>query len=186
MNKFLRLIFAIPVALALAACSSNPSTKNGGDPELESNARAALQRLFAEEPQARDVVAPMAQAVVVFPSVFKAGLIAGGQQGDGVMFDRQGKVLGYYRTGALSFGMQAGAQAFSEAIFLMNDTAIHELTSGAGLSLGVGPSFVLVDTGMAKSMTTTTLKADVYAFIFGQEGLMAGVGVQGQRISKYD
>ncbi|MFC4278863.1 lipid-binding SYLF domain-containing protein [Achromobacter aloeverae] len=186
MNKFLKLVLAIPVLLAIAACSSNPSTRNGGDPELDAKARAALQQLFQEEPKARDVIRPMAKAVVVFPSVFKAGLIAGGQRGDGVMFDSEGKVLGYYRTGALSFGMQAGAQAYSEAIFLMTDTAIQELTSGAGLSLGVGPSFVLVDSGVAKSLTTTTLKADVYAFIFSQEGLMAGVGVQGQRIVKYD
>jgi len=35
-------------------------------------------------------------------------------------------------------------------------------------------------------MTTTTMKSDVYAFIFGQQGLMAGLGVQGQRIVKFE
>ncbi|MEA3089130.1 MAG: hypothetical protein QOJ04_472, partial [Caballeronia sp.] len=29
-----------------------------------------------------------------------------------------------------------------------------------------------------------TLQSDVYAFIYGQQGLMAGVGIQGQKISK--
>jgi lipid-binding SYLF domain-containing protein len=50
----------------------------------------------------------------------------------------------------------------------------------------VGPSVVVVDAGTGKSMTSTTLKSDVYAFIFGQQGLMAGIGVQGQKISRYN
>jgi lipid-binding SYLF domain-containing protein len=102
------------------------------------------------------------------------------------MFGPDGKILGYYRARALSYGMQAGAQTFSEAMFFMTDSAITELTSGTGMSVGVGPSVVVVDAGMARSMTTTTLKSDVYAFIFGQQGLMAGMGVQGQRIVKFD
>ena len=68
----------------------------------------------------------------------------------------------------------------------MTDSAITELTSGAGLSVGSGPSVVVVDAGMAKSLTTTTLKSDVYAFLFGQQGLMAGIGLQGQRIVRFD
>ena len=102
------------------------------------------------------------------------------------MFGPDGKILGYYRARALSYGMQAGAQTFSEAMFFMTDSAITALTSGTGMSVGVGPSVVVVDAGMARSMTTTTLKSDVYAFIFGQQGLMAGLGVQGQRIVKFD
>jgi lipid-binding SYLF domain-containing protein len=33
-------------------------------------------------------------------------------------------------------------------------------------------------------LTTTTLQSDVYAFIFGQQGLMAGLGLQGQKITR--
>jgi len=43
---------------------------------------------------------------------------------------------------------------------------------------------VVVDAGVAKSFTSTTITQDVYAFIFGQQGLMAGIGVQGNKISK--
>jgi lipid-binding SYLF domain-containing protein len=70
-------------------------------------------------------------------------------------------------------------------MFFMTDSAITALTSGSGMSVGTGPNVVVVDAGMAKSMTTTTMKSDVYAFIFGQEGLMAGIGLQGQQITKY-
>jgi lipid-binding SYLF domain-containing protein len=86
----------------------------------------------------------------------------------------------------VSYGLQAGAQTYSSVLFLMTDSAISALTSGAGLSVGSGPSVVVVDTGMAKSLTTTTLKSDVYAFLFGQQGLMAGLGLQGQRIVKFE
>lgn len=51
-------------------------------------------------------------------------------------------------------------------------------------ALSYGPSVVLADTGMAKGFSTTTVRSDVYAFVFGQTGLMAGLGVQGQKITK--
>src|SRR5712664_2007727 len=185
MIRYLRLVLAIPLFLFAVACSTNPTVSNGGDPELDAQARQALQQLFDSTPKAKDLQY-QAKAVVLFPSIVKAGLIVGAQGGKGVMFGPDGKVLGYYRARALSYGMQAGAQTFSEAMFFMTDSAITELTSGTGMSVGVGPSVVVVDAGMARSMTTTTMKSDVYAFIFGQEGLMAGMGVQGQRIVKFD
>jgi lipid-binding SYLF domain-containing protein len=66
----------------------------------------------------------------------------------------------------------------------MNNKSLQALTNNAGFEVGVGPSVVVVDEGMGKSLTTTTATRDVYAFIFGQQGLMAGIGVQGNKISK--
>jgi lipid-binding SYLF domain-containing protein len=185
MLTYLRLLLTIPLFLFFAACSTNPTVANGGDPELVAKAQAALQELYRVTPEAQ-ALQPRAKAVLVFPDLTKAGLIVGAEGGKGVMFAPDGKVLGYYRARAVSYGLQAGAQTFSEALFLLSDSAITTLTSGAGLSVGTGPSVVLVDAGMAKSLTTTTLKSDVYAFIFGQQGLMAGFGLQGQRIVKFD
>jgi lipid-binding SYLF domain-containing protein len=185
MITYLRLVFTIPVFLFFVACSTNPTVANGGDPQLVADARAALQQLYSTTPEAQ-ALQSQAKAVVVFPSLMKAGLIVGAEGGKGVMFGPDGKVLGYYRARAVSYGLQAGAQSFSEALFLLTDSAITTLTSGAGLSVGSGPSVVVVDAGMAKSLTTTTMKSDVYAFLYGQQGLMAGVGLQGQRIVKFD
>lgn len=186
MNKFLRLVFAIPVFLLAVSCSTtpNPTVASGGDPALDAQAQAALQRLIATTPEAAEL-RTRAKGVLVFPDIVKAGFIVGAEGGKGVMYGPDGKVMGYYRGRAVSFGAQAGAQSFSQAMFLMTDSAITSLTSGAGMSVGTGPSVVVVDAGMAKSLTTTTLQSDVYAFIFGQEGLMAGIGLQGQRIVKF-
>ncbi len=184
MIKYLRLIFAIPFLLVAVACSTQQtSSSGGGDPALEAKARTALQKLNDTTPKSKELQT-RAKAVLVFPDIVKAGLIVGAQGGNGVMFDADGKVLGYYNATALSYGLQAGVQSFSEAMYFMTDSATSYLAGSDGWSVGMGPSIVVVDEGMGKSMTTTTLKSDVYAFIFGQQGLMAGMGLQGQKITK--
>ncbi|HTK00025.1 MAG TPA: lipid-binding SYLF domain-containing protein [Bordetella sp.] len=183
MIKHLRQIVAIPLLLLVVACSTQSGSSGQGDPELESKSRAALNKLFETTPKAENL-RYNAVAVVVFPDILKAGLILGGQGGNGVMFGKKGEVLGYYNVAAVSWGLQAGAQTFSEAMFLMNDSAVSYLNSSDGWSVGVGPSIVVVDEGAAKSLTTSTMQSDVYAFIYGQQGLMAGLGVQGQKITK--
>ena len=37
---------------------------------------------------------------------------------------------------------------------------------------------------MAKNVTSGTLTEDIYAFVFSQKGLMAGVGIQGNKITR--
>jgi lipid-binding SYLF domain-containing protein len=85
-----------------------------------------------------------------------------------------------------SYGLQAGVQSFNYAMLFMKDSAMDYLYTDAGLEIGVGPSIVIVDEGVARSLTTTTAKDDVYAFIYGQKGLMGGVGIQGSKITRFD
>ena len=101
---------------------------------------------------------------------------------EGVLFVG-GKPTGYYKIGAASFGLQAGGQSFSYALFLMNDKALTYLRKSDGWAIGSGPSVVVVDKGAAMSTTSTTIAKDVYAFPFGQKGLMAGLGLEGSKIS---
>jgi lipid-binding SYLF domain-containing protein len=185
MIAYFRLALMIPVFLFTLACSTNPTVENGGDPALVAQAQTALQQLYGHTPKAKELE-PQAKAILVFPDLTKAGFVVGAEGGKGVLFAPDGRVLGYYRLRGVSYGLQAGAQSYSSVLFLMTDSAISTLTSGAGLSVGTGPSIVVVDEGTAKSMTTTTLKSDVYAFLFGQQGLMAGLGLQGQRIVKFE
>ena len=87
---------------------------------------------------------------------------------------------------AASYGLQAGVQTFGYVMFFMKEKALEYLDQSEGWEVGVGPSIVLMDTGMAKSLTTTTGRSDVYAFTFGQQGLMAGVGLEGSKITMID
>ena len=151
---------------------------------LDSEARAALSDLYAKVPAAK-ALGGKAVAILVFPSVTKAGLMIGGQHGDGVLM-RGGRTAGYYNTSGASYGLQAGVQRYGYAMFFMNENAVKQLDKASGFEVGVGPSVVVMDEGMAKTTTTTTMKDDIYAFIFSQKGLMAGLGIQGNKISKID
>lgn len=152
--------------------------------EIEAEARDALTRLYETNPTAKEL-GKTAEAILVFPDILKAGLIIGGQGGNGALFE-DGQVVAYYNIAAASYGLQAGAQTFAYAMFLMTDSAREQIDSSDGWEVGVGPSLVVVDDGVAKTLTTTTAKDDVYAFIFGQEGLMGGLGIQGSKITKID
>ena len=165
-------LFLVPVAPALAASAA----------EISRDANKALQDLYAKVPAAKTIGAK-SQAILVFPTITKAGLGIGGQYGDGALI-KGGKVVGYYNTSGLSTGLQAGAQQYGYVMFFMNEGALKSLDSAAGFEVGVGPSIVVLDEGKAKTTTTTTMKDDIYAFIFSQKGLMAGLGLQGNKITK--
>jgi lipid-binding SYLF domain-containing protein len=150
--------------------------------QISKDSHAALQSLYAKVPKAKSLGAK-ALAVLVFPSVVKAGLGVGGQYGDGALI-KGGKTVAYYNTSGASVGLQAGAQKYGYALFFMNANALQQIDKADGFDVGVGPTLVVVDEGMAKSMTTTTMKDDIYAFIFSQKGLMAGLGLQGNKITK--
>jgi len=152
--------------------------------ELTNEARAALSDLYAKVPAAK-ALGGKAVAVLVFPSVTKAGLMIGGQHGDGALM-RGTQTIGYYNTSGASYGLQAGVQRYGYAMFFMNENALKQLDKASGFEVGVGPSVVVMDEGMAKTATTTTMKDDIYAFIFSQKGLMAGLGIQGNKISRID
>lgn len=150
--------------------------------EIDRDVDSALQKLYGSSPAAVEL-AKTAKGVLVYPNVIKAGLVVGGQFGEGAL-RVGGKTVGYYNTVAASYGLQAGAQTFGYALFFMTDEGLDFLKSSDGWEIGVGPSVVVVDKGAAKSLTTTTAKDDIYAFFFSQEGLMAGAGLQGSKISR--
>ena len=101
----------------------------------------------------------------------------------GALF-KNGRTAGYYNAFAGSYGLQAGVQSFSYALFFMDNASLNYLNRSEGREIGVGPSIVVVDEGMARSLTSITVQNGVYAFIFGQKGLMAGWGLQGSKISR--
>jgi hypothetical protein len=149
---------------------------------LDVSSKEALNQLIASVPAAK-ALSEKAIAVLVFPSITKAGFLVGGQFGDGVMW-KNGKPTAYYNTSGASFGLQAGAQTYGYALFFMKESALKSLDTADGFEVGVGPSVVVMDQGMGVSHTTTTLQDDIYAFVFGQKGLMAGVGIQGNKITQ--
>lgn len=183
---------ALSFALALltAGCVTEPS---GGTSSFNSRSSSTAARLDAEATSvlgalysrnaAARFLGSQAKAVLVFPDVVKGGFMFGGEIGNGVL-RQNGRTIGYYNITAASYGFQAGIQSFGYALFLMNDSALEQLHSGGGFEIGLGPSLVIVDESMAKTLAVTTLGKDVYALVFNRTGLMAGSSLQGSKISR--
>ena len=154
---------------------------------LDQDVHAAIKLLLATSPLANEL-APKAKGALVFPNIVKAGFIIGIQYGDGALVRRAAEggyyIASYYNITAASYGLQVGVQSFGYVMALMTDAAVENVETGDGWELGIGPTVVLVDEGMAKKLTTETAKSDVYAFTFGQKGLMAGLGLEGTKITR--
>jgi lipid-binding SYLF domain-containing protein len=179
-------MLVMALAAALITCVVGVPRAAAGDSksELDENAVSALENLTSKVPAARDL-ADRAVAILVFPGVYKAGFVVGAQRGEGVLL-KNGRPQGHYKTGGASYGLQAGAQKYGYALMFMSEDAVNYLERSNGWEIGMGPSVVVVDEGMGKTLTTTTAKKDIYAFIFDQKGLMAGLGLQGNKITKID
>ena len=149
---------------------------------LDPDARAALAKLYETTPRAK-ALGEQAKGILVFPSVGRAGFLVGVQYGEGVLFQGD-NIVGYYNVAGASYGLQAGAQVFAYAMFFMTDAALDYLNKSQGFELGVGPTVVVVDAGKAKTLTSTTARDDIYAFIFGQKGLMAGRASRDRRSAR--
>lgn len=172
----------LPGAAALMLVLVTLPVQAASSAELNRDATAALNALYKKYPAAQQL-AGKTKAILVFPSVIKAGLMIGGETGDGVMMVK-GKPVAYYNTSGVSYGMQAGAQKYGYALFIMTDSALKSLETAEGFEVGVGPSVVVMDDAMAKKTSTTTVSKDIYAYIFSQKGLMAGLGVQGNKLTR--
>lgn len=150
--------------------------------EIDRKVKEALKLLYDTSPGAK-VLSKKAKGMLVFPKIVKFGFLAGTQMGDGALL-KEGKSTGYYQSVAVSFGLQAGLQAFDYVLMFMDDESLDYLNRSAGWELGTGPSIVVLNKGVAASATTTTLRKGIYAFISDQKGVMAGLGLQGTKIIK--
>ena len=172
-------VFAVSVGSPVEAATRSKT-------DIDRDAHRALAALLKQNAMAR-ALSERAKGVLVFPGIYKAGFIVGGQYGEGALI-QGGKSVGYYSSAAASYGLQAGGQKFGYAMFFMTDAALAYLGKSDGWEIGVGPSLVIVDKETAaafgKTMTSSTLQDDIYAFIVAQKGLMGGLGIQGSKITK--
>lgn len=150
--------------------------------DLNHNATQALKTLYRTNETAAKI-GKIAKATLVFPNIVRAGLIFGGGYGEGVLMEGT-KPIDYYNSVSGSWGLQAGAQSYGYVVFLMNNKARSYLQKSKGLEIGVGPTVVLVNEGIAKNLSSTTLQDDAYAFVFDQQGLMASLSIEGTKISR--
>jgi lipid-binding SYLF domain-containing protein len=175
--------------LGLAGCtttspSSNTSASSNASKRDTINAGvdSTLSRLYANVGGSRELVSK-ARGVLVFPSVISAGFWVGGQYGEGAL-RVGGHTSGYYSTVAGSFGLQIGAQSKALIFLFMTQEALDKFLASQGWAAGADATVALLKVGANGAIDTSTATSPVEAFVLTNSGLMAGVSLEGTKVSR--
>lgn len=175
--------------LSLAGCtttppasSSTPEASAGRRQSLDADANATLTRLFSTVKGSRELV-DSARGVLVFPSVIEAGFWFGAQYGQGAL-RIAGQTSGYYSITAASFGLQIGAQSKAVVMLFMTQPALDDFIQSQGWAAGVNATVAVLRIGANGNVDTSTATSPVEAFVLTNAGLMAGVSLEGTKISR--
>jgi lipid-binding SYLF domain-containing protein len=150
--------------------------------EIDVSVDVALERFTKEIKGSKELLA-IAKGVLVFPSVYKAGFVVGGEYGEGAL-RIGGKTVDYYNTVAGSFGLQIGAQAKTIVIIFIQQDALTKFRKSEGWKAGVDGSVALVTVGAGGALDTENIKDPIIGFVFGQKGLMANLTLEGSKFTR--
>ncbi len=184
-----RRSFQLAVAATGIACLANARRSMAAvDAEaradIDSNVDQALAQLYKTVPGSENV-ARNAAGILVFPSVYKAGIGIGGEYGKGAL-RVGGKSVAYYNIAGASFGLQLGASARSIALMFMTNEALARFQNSAGWDVGGDASVTLVKVGANGSVDTSTMTSPVLAFTYGNTGLMYDLSLKGTKVTRLD
>ena len=185
MNRKICAWVLLVVVSFSVGCSTTGS--GSGDPDarrkaLNANADAALSNLFRQVNGAEQLV-NSARGVLVFPSVLEAGLVFGGSSGEGVL-RKGGKTVSFHRTTSGTWGLQAGAQSTAVFLLFMTDDALARFEASEGWSVGADANVTLVSVGANAQITTETAQQPVIGYVLSNQGLRAGVTLNGTRVTR--
>jgi lipid-binding SYLF domain-containing protein len=188
-NRFTAAAFSyiqiLLVSFAVLSVMTVPASAAGStNAEIDAKVDAALARLKAEVPGSASVIAD-AKGVLIFSEVIKAGFVIAGEGGEGAL-RIGGKTAGYYTIFSGSVGLQAGGQKRDIIMVFLDATALKKFQDSNGWKAGADGTVTLIDTGASGSIDSATLKQPIVGFIVGQKGLMAGVSLDGSKITKLE
>ncbi|MEA2027862.1 MAG: YSC84-related protein [Campylobacterota bacterium] len=151
--------------------------------EIDRDANRALEKFNKELKGAVSFVQNDVKALLIFPSIVKAGIGIGGEYGEGVLRIK-GKSNIYYSTASASVGLQFGVQEKSMIIAFMTQAALDKFLKSDGWEVGVDGSVTLIDVGMAKNISTQRINKPVVGFVFNNKGLMYNLTIEGSKFTK--
>jgi len=170
------------IAWAICLVAASPTANAASAEEIEIKVDATL-KLFRESVDGAEVFLQNAKGVLVFPNVFKAGFVFGGEYGEGAL-RIDGVTVDYYNTAAASFGLQLGAQTKRLIIVFLKQDALDRFRASRGWEAGVDGSVALVELGAGGSVDTTNTRDPIVGFMFGNKGLMANITLEGSKFTK--
>lgn len=175
---------AVPLLMATgcAVTRGGDKTPEARRREINAGADATLARLYEQVRGSREVTAK-ANGLLVFPAILAAGLVVGGEYGEGVL-RAGGRPQGYYRAASGSFGFQAGAQSKAVVIAFLSQAALDKFRNSNGWTAGVDGSVALAKLGANGEVDTNSIRGDVAAFALTNAGLMYNLTIEGTKIAR--
>ena len=177
------LVFAFFAVAAAVQFSSEPA-RAASAAQIDADARATLDRFFQRVVNGREL-ANKADAVLIFPSIVKAGIGIGGEYGEGVLHIR-GRTSGYYNIIGASIGFQLGVQTRSLIIMFMTPAALAGFQARAGWEVGVDGSVALINVGASGRVNTNNIVDPIIGFVFNEKGLMYNLTLEGTKITRFN
>jgi lipid-binding SYLF domain-containing protein len=176
---------SVATMLLATGCTTNMASRATPREQMQTIDRdvdAAMANLYASVPGSREL-ARKARGILVFPKVYEAGFLVGGEYGRGEL-EIGGMNAGYYKMTGLSVGLQAGAQSKAVIFMFMTQDALDRFVGGSGWTAGVDASVALVKVGANGTLDSASAGAAVNAFALTNAGLMAAATVDGTKVSK--
>lgn len=171
------------ILIALAVLIASPAFAAKKE-VLDAKIEQAIEE-FYEYTSSGKKLAKKAEAMLVFPSVGKAGLGVGGEYGEGALIVN-GKTVDYYSTASASIGFQIGVQKRSQIVLFLEKDALKKFRKSEGWEVGVDGSVAIANLGAGGEIDSKTVNEPVVAFIFGNKGLMYNLSLEGSKITKIE
>ncbi len=147
--------------------------------EIDAKVDATLKIFRAQIPGA-DQYLSIAKGVLVFPSVFRAGIGIGGEYGEGAL-RINGQTVEYWSTASASIGFTFGAQSKSLILIFLDEAELIKFRHSEGWRAGIDGSVAFIEWGKTENIDTINTKDPILGFAFGNKGLMANVALEGSK-----
>jgi len=184
MKHTFRTVFAVILFVLFSSAALVNTVAAAGAQEVDIKVDGTLAKFESEVTGGAEFL-KKAKAVLVFPDVVKGGFIVGGEYGKGAL-RHEGKTMGYYSIASASLGLQAGAQQYTIVMVFMNDEALEKFRDSKGWEAGVDGSVAIAKWGAGTDINTQNFKDPIVGFVLDNKGLMAGISLEGSKISKID
>ncbi|MGE5255172.1 MAG: YSC84-related protein [Hyphomicrobiales bacterium] len=156
------------------------SAKTAG--EIDASVNACLGRFYKQVPGGKELAAK-AKGVLVMPNVIKAGLIVGGEYGQGALRINK-RTAAYYNIASGSIGLQIGGESKDILILFMTDDALKQFQASQGWEAGVDANVALVTMGAGERVDFTKMQDPIIGFVLDVKGLMADISLKGAKFTK--
>jgi lipid-binding SYLF domain-containing protein len=183
-SKLKCIILIVLTGVFIPACASLTPPKSMVAKQLLGTSVDAITR-FRAHPDLKKFRYELenAAAVIIMPTVIKAGFFAGGETGNGVLLKRNGNnnwsQPAYFTLAAASFGLQFGIQDTTVILVIRNVGALNSILYHQG-KLGADASATIGTEGLGlEASTTSNLSTDIVAFASPNVGGFLGVSIEG-------